>query len=112
MFVLIPPCLNYHVFLFSFEAGEKTGFWFCSFAILGPVYFYVTFRISLLTFAKRQMGFFDSDCMELADQIWWWYQELLLKKVIKNLLTLSHCFITPPNHHPYGSFIICLKKGA
>lgn len=29
---------------------------------------------------KRQMGFFDSDCMELVDQIWWWYQELLKKK--------------------------------
>lgn len=82
MYVLIPPCLNYHVFLFSFEAGEKAGFWFCSFAILGPVYFYVTFRISLSVFAKKADGifFFDSDCMELVDQIWWWYQELLKKK--------------------------------
>lgn len=58
VFVLIPPYLNYHVFLFSFEAGEKAGFWFCSFAILGPVYFYVTFRISLSAFANKADGIF------------------------------------------------------
>lgn len=68
--VLIPPCLNYHNFLFSFEAGKKAGFWFCSFAILGPVYFYVNFRISLSSFCQKGRWDFDSDCMELVDQIW------------------------------------------
>lgn len=59
VFVLISPCLNYHVFLFSFEAVEKAGFWFCSFAILGPVYFYVTLLgLVCQLLPKRQMGFF------------------------------------------------------
>ena len=71
MFIVIPCCFDYCSFVLTFgiEKCESSNLFFFKIvlACLGPLTFYMNFRISLPISAKKDKLDFDGDCVESGD---------------------------------------------